>query len=401
MFEALVLDEYAVSIIANAAIEDTWFGEFSLPANSSGLRREVVGSYVYLLSSRADERSRILVVKLGPDAISDTTKHPRQMFGRVLHVALHRFEDAVSLPVQWKQYRRDALLSIYALTAAKGEGQRLYFDLNPDQSENVFCYAYLDPSSDFQDIQPDLSLFKSAGNKYIDALLQQTVAPPIQADGAGAFGIVLTSPLGTMLTGNASLDEWYRRRLTLQQRQFVDKDHSGPVRLKGAAGTGKTISMAVKCLLDVYKFEDATKDARVAFVTHSSALAHDVLPSMFYGLDPSNRWGHLDHTKLWLGSIYELAQDFLQYEQKNLRPLSTDGREGREFQNLLIGDAIHACKTSSLFVHHTLARCSPVFRELFHDMEGQERFITELANEFSSVVDAEFVRLGTPSADQI
>ena len=44
-----------------------------------------------------------------------------------------------------------------------------------------------------------------------------------------------------------------------------------------------------------------------------------------------------------VGSIYELARDLLQYERKELKPLSTDGQEGREFQTLLIDDAINAC----------------------------------------------------------
>src|SRR5262245_48334061 len=133
-------------------------------------------------------------------------------------------------------------------------------------------------SEDFNRVPIDISVFRRAVDKFLDAVVAEPPPPPKDS---GAFGIMLMEPLGSTLVGGYSLSEWYEKRLTTDQRRFVDHDLQTPVRLKGAAGTGKTLSMAVKCLRDVYKFEDQGFAKRVAFLTHSVALAQDVLPGMF------------------------------------------------------------------------------------------------------------------------
>ena len=140
--------------------------------------------------------------------------------------------------------------------------------------------------------------------------------------------------MGTQLGGTATLKEWLNSRLNSDQMSFVRKPHDGPVRLRGAAGTGKTQAMAIKCLSDMYEDADGTNSKTFAFLTHSSALAHEVVRGMLYALDPSERWQKLQtaggRPKLWMGTLYELAQEQLDYVRKGLSPLSLDGREGRE-----------------------------------------------------------------------
>jgi hypothetical protein len=210
---------------------------------------------------------------------------------------------------------------------------------------------------------------------------------------------MLTEPLGSTLLGSYTLSEWYEKRLTAEQRRFVDHNHVAPVRLKGAAGTGKTVSMAVKCLMDVYKIDDEGRPSRVAFLTHSVALAKDVLPGMFLALDHSMRWTELTKATLFLGSIYELARDLLQYERKELKPLSIDGQEGREFQAILIEDAINDSLKSTKFSVRDLPQCSLEFAAWIKDAARRTGLIAELMNEFACVIDAENIRKGTPAAE--
>ena len=157
--------------------------------------------------------------------------------------------------------------------------------------------------------------------------------------------------------------------------------------------------MAIKCLRDAYRFNDNGKPTRIGFLTHSSALAHDVVLSMFYALDPRERWKNMQNERIiWLGSLYELAQEFLQYERKDLTPLSIDGRDGRELQYLLINDAIDRC----------LSNTKPGVRDLVNSKlmsalnseERRDQLIAELMNEFACVIDAEGVRKGTPASEK-
>jgi hypothetical protein len=50
----------------------------------------------------------------------------------------------------------------------------------------------------------------------------------------------------------------------------------GPIRLRGAAGTGKTLAMVLKALKTKYDADDAKETMRILFVTHSWAMAEYV-----------------------------------------------------------------------------------------------------------------------------
>jgi hypothetical protein len=88
--------------------------------------------------------------------------------------------------------------------------------------------------------------------------------------------------------------------------------------------------MVVKALRELYSAEDAKENARIAFITHSEALATEVVEGMLTALDTTHRWDRTKYATLWRGSLYQLARDFLDYTTKGLRPLSLDGVEGRE-----------------------------------------------------------------------
>src|SRR4029077_8113941 len=109
----------------------------------------------------------------------------------------------------------------------KGDGQRLYFDLNPRQTSNVYVYSYSPIVADFSDVPARYEIFDKALDGYVDAVLADTNG----RSSAGNFSIVLNPPLSSKFFGNFSLTEWYESSLTSEQRAFVDKDHSGPVRL--------------------------------------------------------------------------------------------------------------------------------------------------------------------------
>ena len=390
----LVLDEHAMGMLGNAILEDSWFNTFPLPSDVDRIKRVQIDDMLYLLSTQATEDSKLLVVLVGEDGIFSSAPSPRHTFDRLLHIALAQFEKTVSIPVTWRQFRDDSRLSVYAQPRAQGQGQRLYVDRNPLQTQNIYAYALTPDVRNFDRVPYDTELFRRAYDRYVDALL---MTPPRQPDG-GAFGIILTEPLGVSLLGRATLEEWYERKLTSQQREFVDRDHSTPVRLKGSAGTGKTLSMAIKCLRDAYRFNDIEKPTRIGFLTHSSALAHDVVLSMFYTLDPRERWKNMQNGRIWLGSLYELAQEFLQYERKDLTPLSIDGREGREFQYLLINDAIDRCLSNTKSGVRDLVNSK--LMSALNSEERRDQLIAELMNEFACVIDAEGVRKGTPASEK-
>ena len=400
-YKALVIDQETINTLAHrTSFEEIWFENFRIPPPlAAKIKRVEVGDCIYLLSHDADENSRLVVIPLGNGGIFSKNVNSHQVFERIIHIAIHQFERTASIPITWRAYHDGARISIYAQSKSSGKGERLYIDMNPQETRHIFVYA-ITRDQNFGEVKVDIGRFLHAQRYYEDALLTEAQDVSLSEMPSETFGIVLTEPLSATLIGSGTLDEWHKRKLTSQQLDFVGRSHESPVRLKGAAGTGKTISMAIKCLRDTYKFEGEKRKKKIAFITHSSALAHDVVLSMFSMLDPQGGWRRLEYNTIWLGSLYELAQQLLGYNGKDLQPLSIDGLEGREFQRLLISDAIGQCLKDTHFADQ-LKRCSPEFADNVRSGTTKNgHLVSELMNEFACIIDAEGIRKGNDAAEE-
>lgn len=393
---ALVIDQKAIGILDRAFVEDAWLQEFEVPQNADGLRRVKSKDIIYLLSEDADLDNGYLVINTSMFVPAAGLAKPCTAFERVIRVALRHFDRGIAIPVQWQPYHVGSLLSVYA-QPPRDARQRIYFDQSPEGTGNLYAFAVTSSPEELDQVPEDIALYQRAIEGVLDALLTPpSVAPPV-----GNFGVLLSEPLGVRLASAGTLQEWYQQRLNNEQRIFVDLPHDRPVRLRGAAGTGKTQSMVVKCLRDLYA--DADSDKTFAFLTHSSALAHTVVRGMFHALDPTERWALLKtpsgQPRLWIGTIYELAQEKLGYEKKGLESLSLDGCDGREYQRILIEQAISQVMLDPRIVLDLFPLCTDFHTRLKNRAEDAS-LIDELMNEFACVLDLESIKKGTHEANR-
>lgn len=398
-YDALVIDEGAIAILDTAMIEPSWFDEFELPENTAGLRRVVMDNMVYLLSDNADIDFGMLVVNTGPDGIFTGAAMPHARFERVLRVALRKFDRNIALPVQWQPYHDGSRLSVYGEPFSKRSKVRVYFEQSAGDGRDLYAYAVTDGPKQLSHVSPEMALYERAIENLEDAALAEVLPTPH----VGTFGILLSEPLGRQISGAATLQEWLDHKLNPQQMAFVRKSHDQPVRLRGSAGTGKTQAMAVKCIKDLFDDLNDENTKTFAFLTHSSALAHDVIRGMFSALDPSERWRTAEtvdgQPKLWVGTLYELAEERLNYAQKGLQPLSLDGQEGREYQRILIEDSLKRVLEDARTMLDVLNQ-EPDFAAFLSSPERRTGLVEDLMNEFAGVLDAENIRKGTIDADR-
>jgi len=393
---ALVIDQKAVGILDRAFVEDAWLQKFEVPMNTDGLRRVESEDIVYLLSGNAELEDGYLIINTAIFSNEAGLAKPCTAFERVIRVALRHFDRGIAIPVQWQPYHVGSLLSVYA-QSSRDTRQRVYFDQSPDGTGNLYAFAVTNNPEDLDGVPEDIALYQRAMGGICDALLTPPpVTPPV-----GNFGVLLSEPLGVRLASEGTLQEWYEQRLNREQRVFVDQPHDRPVRLRGAAGTGKTQSMVVKCLRDLYA--DSDSDKTFAFLTHSSALAHTIVRGMFHALDPTERWASLKtpsgQSRLWIGTIYELAQEKLGYEKKGLKPLSLDGRDGRGYQRILIEQSINQIVQDPRIVLSLFPGC-PEFAARLKNHAEDASLIDELMNEFACVLDLESIKKDTHEANR-
>lgn len=70
-------------------------------------------------------------------------------------------------------------------------------------------------------------------------------------------------------------DQWMKY-LTEKQKRFINADVTGPERLEGAAGTGKTLSMILRCIRILKEKNEKGAEYRMIFITHSVATKEKI-----------------------------------------------------------------------------------------------------------------------------
>lgn len=398
-YKTLTLNGGAIEELNSALIDQNWFKDHNL-VGSANLKRVALGEDLYILSDNASLEDNYLVINLR--IFKDKyAKWAPEILTRALRVGLKTLNRGIAVPKHWQPFYDGPVLAIYAYADASPGGARLHFDQDACGSGQLYASVITTETISFNDVEFDRKQFTRAWEKVADAILaDKEMAPDVDV---GAFGILLSEPLEDVYFASGDLAEWLENKLNPEQMEFVDKPHLDPVRLRGAAGTGKTQAMAVKCLKDLYDDDDAGGDKSFAFLTHSAALAHDVLRSMFHSLDPDEKWAKLrtrsGRPKLWFGTLYEMAENRLNFIEKGLEPLSLDGREGRAFQELLISDSIANLRKDP----EAQLRAFPAGKFLAERIDVDAlspALISDIQNEFACSLDAENVRRGNDASEK-
>ncbi|MCV5366458.1 DNA helicase UvrD, partial [Escherichia coli] len=63
---------------------------------------------------------------------------------------------------------------------------------------------------------------------------------------------------------------------TESQKKFVFSNSFGPDILKGAAGSGKTLSLILRCVVQLNKAQKEDKKLKAIFITHSIATKDNI-----------------------------------------------------------------------------------------------------------------------------
>ena len=391
--DALVMDPKAIEIMSQATIDPNWFKDFSLPKNQHNLTHRELGDTSYILSKEAEDATRLLIINTTPSGIKNAD-NPEKVLSRILRMALTKLGSFVGIPHSFKPFRKDNFSSIFAYQYNERDSSRLYFRFGRD-GDHIFMYSMSKaPNQNFEQIAIPDDIYKAALNGFTTVLgsLNEDTSDSSPAD-SGYYGIVFDEFVGTTYGGvTTTIEDWCTSKLTRQQLEFVNAPLNSPIRLRGAAGTGKTQCMAIKCLRELFRAQDSDRPLRVGFITHSSGVAHDVVEGMLCALDPDNRRGTQGQERnLWVGSLYELANEKLEYSKKGIVPLSLDGAGGRLEQEEWLEAYVQECKEDKYF-RSLLPECSERVRQGLTGTPMDDRFRRELANEVACSLDSERVR---------
>lgn len=392
--KAIVFDTTTLLRLGHYEISKDWFRNFELPEEAVETKRVEIDNILYLIDANAaDDSGSIVVISIdGEDAVLKQDELSVHVLERISTVIRSFHSRSVVIPYTWHSHQEGTLISVYGAPKSVGAGCRVHFACYFDRNvRDTHVFALTPSVVDFARLNAREEIYRQARSHFTDAVL--TPAPDIQK--GTLAGIVLSERLPQGFVQGADLDQWYKTKLTDEQREFVDKPYDGPVRLRGAAGTGKTISLIVKFLRDANQFEKQRKRRSFAFLTHSLASV-DLVTAISESLDRSGlifRPGEFVNVEI--RTLYDLAHQHLRFDLDDLTPLSLDGREGRRLQYELIEGVLREMANSRIIKVQFSDISQNILSRWRAAAAGEDRrFISEVMNEFASVLDADSIRAG-------
>jgi hypothetical protein len=396
MPETVVFDVPALLKLTLCEIDEGWFDEYSLPPIDGIVRLEIGATLYFLRETRANDGDPLIIVNVsGIEAALRADNVSKYSLERIGTIARSIYTSNVTIPLNWHIHREGSLASVYAATKSIGGGARINFDAHPAGTEDLFVFSRTDESVKFELLRRYDDLYLRARANYPQLAVKRT-----KNKEQFGTGITLRRKLAEGFTTGTSLSDWYKVKFTDEQRRLVDMPHNGPVRVRGAAGTGKTLALVVKFLHDGCKFENEHRNARFCFLTHSSGTVSSVA-TLCSILDPLGlTLGYGKHVQLQIRTLYDLAFEYLRFDLDQLKPLSLDGREGR----ILQAELVHSILSSMWNNKLSVARYSDVSTHIREGWERHserdDRFVPAVLNEFASVLDADGVWANTEKGEK-
>lgn len=332
---------------------------------------------------------RIIVLRQKEPAVQS-----RAALQRIHRLAAIFENRSVRFPPNWAEYRSGSLISFFAWGRGEGpEGVRWVADMNVGGSGDVCFYRLTGPGATV-----DLDTYAAPQHLCQEALNDW---PAVIIEVANLFATSLPNPAHTTVDLEATtfgavtqfrtFSEWLKH-LTPNQKAFVERDSEVAVKLRGPAGSGKTLTLAMKALREVYKARAEGKSSRLLFATHSWAVAEQV-DAILHTLDESDACASID-----VFPLLEIAQQHLpdrMHGRGDYRLLGEDSSSGRRQQLERISLLLRRYVASDWLVYRSGS--SDLFRkrvESVPDSTEWNALVWDLMNEFSSVLSAQGILPG-------
>jgi hypothetical protein len=173
--------------------------------------------------------------------------------------------------------------------------------------------------------------------------------------------------------------------LTKKQKAFVLGDLSAPHRIEGPAGTGKTLCLVLKAISGLRAADDAGREHKALFITHSEATRRTV-NELIQTNDPSAYLEGSSRLKLQtlkLSTLQQLCGELLQRDLSDSEFLDRDAMESKQLQVLHVADALHTTLQDDYSTYKKFL--SPAF-DKFLLATGEELLAEMFQHEISVVI---------------
>jgi len=370
----LVDDEAAEDIVSTRPLQSEDFEQGGLLAHAlvHGISESQLTSHtyilegadgVYVLNDKSGQNNFLVIDLDNAPIFSDVSGRDALLrFQKLLRFARRRWVK-ISPAQNEKLIPGSTKAVIFPYPITTQSSVRITVELSPDKqrrarrSKGIELLAYrigIDEGGGPSEEAP-VTAFRRA----IDGLPSAAQRVRSKSQGQKPNGTKIDSLSVTKLVGGAARNliagcdfEQWAEYLTSAQKDFVKKDLVAPHRIEGPAGTGKTLSLVLKCMSELNKARVRGIEHRAVFVAHSEATKRSI-QEMFAPELAKNSFADslLSLQTLKVTTLHELCSELLRYEVSETELLDRDAFESKQSQLLYTIEAIEEVMRNDLSSH--------------------------------------------------
>lgn len=255
----------------------------------------------------------------------------------------------------------------------------------------LLAYKYSDEEYHMKDDDINTDVLKLAGENYSDLhgtlsnKANNMVSSSNQDEQAALFNVSSEN-----LTGRDDFIYWsYEEKyanLTQSQKSVVDYDNlDSPLRIEGAAGTGKTLSMLLRAYRILTEYQKKGKEIKLIFFSHSASTFNKNL-EIFSLFEEKNKTNFLKTTSKQHITFTTLLDYCCNYTSINISNVTDrDALDAKNYELLIIENIITTTSKDSIKTFYpTLSdKMKQLFSFIFDDSVNVSAICQMLHHEFS------------------
>jgi len=394
----LVFTEKSLEAALQYSNDNTWLNPTHTGPNISWGVVRIEQQHALHFIHRDDSADELRIVIIGTDEALDklpSEETQRVALQRAHRTALSAQTPPLRLPLAWSEYHFGNLVAFFACSRDLGS-YRWLAQIGPLGSSDICFWRITDDkeSINLQLFHPAELEYLTAVERWDDSIAKASTifaAAPAPPKYVPISGVVdLKEATFRSVIGHLTYSSW-KDRLTQEQRQFFDHSINQPLKLRGPAGSGKTLTLELKALREVYNAHSLGQPIRVLFATHSWEMTNQV-DKAIRALDEA---GAADDITVF--PLVEIAKAILPPERyaRGITLLGEDSLSGRRQQLERISNVLWRLRQGDWLVYQSGA--SPAFRERIneaHNSPAWNSLVWDLMHEFSSVLSASNIMPG-------
>ncbi|NOQ27786.1 MAG: hypothetical protein GQ564_20680 [Bacteroidales bacterium] len=267
---------------------------------------------------------------------------------------------------------------VYPFPFTTGETYRVLIDKKADEKKQNsrgldFLLVYSD-GYDSKSYSPSLTHFKKAFEEAKDvcSIVENEKQPEGESEAALQVSNLVSNGEFKSINSHLGFDNW-KFLLTNKQREFVEKDINGTERLQGAAGTGKTLSMILRCINLLKNYDVKKKEINILYLTHSVATKNQIEDVFATNLPEYVQYKDKAYSNQTISvtTLQEWCLSFLGGSIDSSEYLDIDAQDSKELQLMYIEQSLDNTIKNDFESYKEI--CSPRFVEYFTETYAKDK----------------------------